>query len=1035
MIRNYSLLEKPEMDDAKSGNENAVVQSDADALLQGAGRSDGDGVRIGNSGVRQGVTDPAGVSPVKAEPRPLSVLPPSHGEDGDVSGESHRSRRSKHRRKSGTRGGTRGGSPVRPRKPIIGQALILVAIVSHWLTALLLLVLPVYLAWDYGGVLAWSRWAAASTLLATAIIAIPLLLNTTVFRIAVTKNARENKEIRDVIHWRILIIPMLCLVGWICAWLQTVPIGETIVGLVSRGSASAYADWIPSAIRQEVLSASGSDQFHPEAGGIAAGWHPVSICVDLTRSAQAGPAIFALVCLLSAIVFRTRRTLVVMLACIAISGALMAFLGISDQIRAPNPSIDNSILRPDSRVGAPFGSFVCRNNAAGYLNLTLAAAVGLLAYSFLLAKERSEGDEKYQIHAENWWDRPIFFIQNALLQIDAATVFALVLVIMNVSGILASQSRGGTLGVVAGGLITCLLTSSRSSKWWQPIAILLSVGGVAILLGSIGLIEPIRVRLETLWASDTPQDGRLGHWADALTAAWYHFPAGAGLGTHRYAYLPYQQHSSGSWFINADNTSVEWLVEGGAWLLPLVITIVAIVAVSLIRIAGIRKAPHLTAMIAAGWFMIGSQLVCQFFDFGILLPSNYVTAAILMGGIMGASGRRYRHKNRAADVVTLPPEPERPIAIWVGLGVLFLVVWDTRNVAERNATTESLRTEVVRSDGILGPLTLELAKRLTGSRDPEMQTALASKGLAEQAAAGRKSLAQADLPKEINPARDSTISARRTIYYLSVKPSGNGPADALLPGQSIDAILAARRHSINALMLCPLNDVARYQLVQTGFAADDSEETVAELVDQWSRLRIRFAPALELASRLAAIYPAGDTAKTAIRRLLAVDPGRLPAIWPVFPLLTGDAGDVAISQWLPDNAEMLVSAIESRSSGASAMDNQLRNDLIQRADRLIEDKLNQASKLGDGASIAFLAGRLQAAQANAEKAEPWFKQAVELNPSETEYRYRWVETLEKLGRKGEAVRQLEICLLQEPKNGKFQAKMRQLQGRRPSNSR
>jgi len=87
----------------------------------------------------------------------------------------------------------------------------------------------------------------------------------------------------------------------------------------------------------------------------------------------------------------------------------MAFLGISDQIRAPNPSIDNSILTPESRLGAPFGSFVCRNNAAGYLNLTLAAAVALLVYSFLLAKERSDGDEKYQIQPENWWDRPIVF--------------------------------------------------------------------------------------------------------------------------------------------------------------------------------------------------------------------------------------------------------------------------------------------------------------------------------------------------------------------------------------------------------------------------------------------------------------------------------------------------------------------------------------------------------------------------------------------------------------------------------------------------
>jgi len=963
--------------------------------------------------------------PDPVEPRPLAGLGKPDEERAD------RSRRGKRRHRSTSSA----SNPAGPRLPLVGRAFILLAIVSHWLTALLLLALPVYLAWDYGGVLAWSRWVATTTVLAAAMIAIPLLLNSTVFRIAVTKNARESKETRAAIHWRILLIPMLCLVGWTLAWMQTVPLGKTIVGLVSRGSVSVYADWIPEAIRQEVLSAAGSDRFHPDAAGIAAGWYPVSICVELTRSAQAGPAIFAVVCLLSAIVFRTRRTLVVMLACVAISGGLMAFLGISDQIRAPNPSLDNSILTPGVNRGAPFGSFVCRNNAAGYLNLTLAAAVGLLVYSFLLAKGRSDGDEKYQIQPENWWDRPIFFLQNALLQIDAATVFALVLVIMNVSGVLASQSRGGTLGVVAGGLITCLLTNSRSSKWWQPIAILLSVGGVAILLGSIGLIEPIRLRLETLWSSDTPQDGRLGHWADALTAAWYHFPGGAGLGTHRYAYLPYQQHSSGSWFVNADNTSVEWLVEGGVWLLPLAIVAIAVLAVALVRMAGIRKAPHLTALIAAGWFMIGSQLVCQFFDFGILLPANYVTAAVLVGGIMGASGRCYRPDARAKGIAAAPVERDYPVAIWVALGVLCVTVWDAKHVADRNATSESFRNEVVRADGILGPLTLGLAKRLTGDADPALQTALASTGIAEQVAAGRKTLIQSDSPKEIKPLRDSTIQSRRAIYYLAMRPGGKPPADALLPGQSIDALLQARRHSINALLLCPLSDVARFQLVQTGFAAGDSEETVIELLDQWSRLRIRYAPALVLATRLASIYPGGDTAKTIIRRLLAVDPKRLPSIWPLFPLVIGDRGQVAISELLPDNAEMLVSVIETRSLGGAAMDQPLREELVKRADGLIQNELRQASKWGEGASLAFLAGRLQWAQSNAEQAQPWFKQAVELNPSNTEYRYRWVESLEKLGRKNEAIRQLEICLLQEPKNGRFQTKMRQLQVQRPPGSR
>jgi hypothetical protein len=79
----------------------------------------------------------------------------------------------------------------------------------------------------------------------------------------------------------------------------------------------------------------------------------------------------------------------------------------------------------------------------------------------------------------------------------------------------------------------------------------------------------------------------------------------------------------------------------------------------------------------------------------------------------------------------------------------------------------------------------------------------------------------------------------------------------------------------------PLSDVA---LVQTGFAGGDRGETVTELLDPGSRLRIRYAPALDLLTRLASVYLGGDTAKTIVRRLLTVDPRRLPSIWQLFRL-------------------------------------------------------------------------------------------------------------------------------------------------------
>jgi len=961
-------------------------------------------------------------------------------DDLDQPGEEPRSTRTRrHRRRTRSAGHTLSRGHALTRR-VRGLATALV-LVSRWLAAGLLLALPFYLAWDYGGVLAYSRWIAATVVIAVALISLPMLIAVTWGPRSPRASTGNASDEAAGINRRVLALPLIGLAVWGLAWLQTLPIGSAAVGFLSHGSASAYADWVPDAIRHEVVSATGSDAFDPSVQAIAAGWHPISICVELTRVAQAGPAIFAVVCLIAAITFRTRRAMIALFAGLAFSGALIAFLGISDKIRAPAPGIDHSLITPGETIGAPFGPFVCRNNAAGYLNLTLAAAVGLLVYCFRLTKDQSDGDSDYQLQAETRWDRVVFFFQNALLQIDAATVFSLVLVILNIAGILASQSRGGTLGLIAGGLVACLLTGNRSANWWKPVGVLISVGGVIMLLGSIGLIEPIRRRLETLWSDDTPEDGRLGHWADALTAAWHHLPAGSGLGTHRYAYLPYQQYSAGTWFVNADNTSIEWLVEGGVWLVVLVLLAVALVATSLIRIAQVRKAPHLTALVAAGWFMIASQLVCQFFDFGILLPSNYITLALLVGAIMGVAGRRFRpdgHRSHSPGLSLAPQnhaptsttaEPEARLALWLILALGIATLIDAQAMARRGAVEDSLKRDIARTDGRLNLQAAALSDQAFSSGDPSLHTAFASHKLAQQVAAGRQTLERLPPEQGLHPVRDSTLQTRRSVYYLALAAQGKPPSDALLPAQSAVEILAARRHAISALMLCPLDDVARFQLLQTGFLADDSVATAAELLDQWTRLRIRFAPALDLAVRLAVVHPAGETARLVIQRLLITEPGRLSSIWPILPLVIAGRGEATISELLPDDAELLVTAVEMHANGPHSLGSDLQNELLGRASRLIQSQRQVAPAGDQEAKLAFLAGRIEALQAGPAAAEPWFRQAVALDPSTTAYRFRWAETLEKLEQKAEAIEQIKVCLLQSPQNPQYQTKLRQLHSR------
>jgi len=857
----------------------------------------------------------------------------------------------------------------------------------------LLLALPVYLAWDYGGILPWSQWLASCIVLAASVLTVP-------FVISQSGTGGRSR----------LVIPLIALAIWGLAWLQTVPLAALAIGWISPGSATAYSDWIPAGLRAE------SDAAHAGVATILAGTFPTSVAAQLTNAALSGPALFAAVGLLAAVLFRSRATLVTLLAAVAISGAAIAFLAISDQIRAPAPQGSAAVITPEVAAAAPFGSFVCRNNAAAYLNLTLAASIGLLVFCFRTAHDRAQGDGTYALEPETWWDRPVFFVQNLMLQIDTATIAALILVVLNLAGILSSQSRGGTLAIISGTLVATLLTGTRQMRWWQPLAILVSVSGVMMLLGSIGLIGRIGERLESLWTGGATRDGRLDHWPDGLAAAWQYFPGGSGLGTYRFAYLPYQQTSAGAWFVNADNMAVEWLVEGGVWLLPLVLAAVAFFAVSLTRLARIRNAPHLTAIVACGWFVIGSQLVSQFFDFGILLPANYLTLALLVGGVLGAQSRKFAKRKQPAYASGSGGGQRFGLALPVTFALAIATVLSTYRTTHQNAADDHLVREIYRP---AAPLELDVSisqQALRSSTNPTLHTALATYHIALEAERGERALKRLAPEPTVDHAGQATLDARRAAFYLQALPNGQPPETVLLPDQSLERVRTARQHALTALVLCPLSDAARFHLLQTDFVSMGGPQLTEQLLQQWGVLRCRSPRALDRASRLAAVYPGATAATPLIRQTLLLAPERLTRLWPIIELL---GTPVAIAEFLPDDPALLLRVLER-----PALEPTLREQLgVRLRNLLAEDSPppEGASSVGE-AQRHYLLGRLESLEQRHDRAEAAFGRAVAADPSTTSFRFQWAESLMRLGKRDEAVSQIKLCLLQEPENARYRAR-------------
>ncbi len=195
--------------------------------------------------------------------------------------------------------------------------------------------------------------------------------------------------------------------------------------------------------------------------------------------------------------------------------------------------------------GQPFASFVNRNHAAGYLNLALAAALGLLG---VVVREAHRG------HAMPVLDQPrslgrIRFVQLLLLVITA--------------GVVATLSRGGQLAAVvaAGGAMLLATMTTPRRTMVRPLGLALLAG--FLVAASVGAWELARGRLGELDWRALRGDARWWHWRDMAAAFPDLWTTGTGLGTYRFVNPPYKNHVSTAMYWNADNQYLELFVEGG----------------------------------------------------------------------------------------------------------------------------------------------------------------------------------------------------------------------------------------------------------------------------------------------------------------------------------------------------------------------------------------------------------------------------------------------------------------------------------------
>lgn len=264
------------------------------------------------------------------------------------------------------------------------------------------------------------------------------------------------------------------------------------------------------------------------------------------------------------------------------------------------------------------GSFVNPNHLAGYLEIALAAAFGLILRAVLVGPDRAHAAKDPMEKLYRRW-APVAW---------ASVAWALVAI-----GIAITRSRGGIMMAAATTLVLLgMATLHGRARHRRAIA---TTGGLA-LLGGLGVVAmttgawPL-LRFLTSDPRDPEADMRVQLWRLSLDA-WRSFPVfGSGLGSFREAFRRIQPEGMNALVEQAHNDGMQLLVTGGLVGFVLGATALAWLLVAFARASVRQSHREERAWALAGFGALLSLLLHGLVEFNFSIPAIPATLAMMLG--------------------------------------------------------------------------------------------------------------------------------------------------------------------------------------------------------------------------------------------------------------------------------------------------------------------------------------------------------------------------------------------------------------------
>jgi putative inorganic carbon (HCO3(-)) transporter len=351
--------------------------------------------------------------------------------------------------------------------------------------------------------------------------------------------------------------------------------------------------------------------------------HGIPSTLSLAPSASRAAALtFAAVaaCLLAAAAVRERHQRRV-LAIALLSSAVFQVLFGAASLAARRGTIWGQAVAGDAMRLR--GSFVNANHLALYLELALPVAFAWGWWALHRARERNT-------------------LERRIAVVAAPTLVWFTLFV----GLAFTGSRAGLIAAAAGTLAQGMLLAAARRRWRGGIA------GVFLLLVGVGAVAAIGLQRGLgRWLATSQHELA---WTDRLRVyagsweLWHRFPwTGTGLASFRDAFsLIAPKELTGLTYWHAHNDYLEVLVTVGVVGAAL---LAVAVGTSLVRLArglrdGSRTENRAAALAALGALV--AVAVHSLFDFGLSMPANAATLAIVVGAALAARRGREVEEER-----------------------------------------------------------------------------------------------------------------------------------------------------------------------------------------------------------------------------------------------------------------------------------------------------------------------------------------------------------------------------------------------------